>query len=225
MKTVVVTGANRGIGLALTKEFAKDSFVYALCRSEFPPEELNDNIKVLTLDVTNEAAIASFAAELNDKNVGIDLLVNNAGMAGGDENKNLKDDAHSVTELFAVNTVAPMILSIHLAPAMNRAERPVMIAISSRMGSHALLNKHNAEWWPYGASKAGLSFAVSAFAINEPAIKSISVHPGWVKTRMGGDGADIEPAESAKGIAQLYETIDSLESGRLYTYDGKLLDW
>lgn len=225
MKTVVVTGANRGIGLALTQEFAKDSFVYALCRNEFPPEVLNENIKVVKLDVTNEAAIASFATGLNNTEVAVDLLVNNAGMAGGDDDEKVKVDIQSVAEVFATNTVAPMMLSLHLAPAMKRAEQPVMIAVSSRMGTHALLNKYNAEWWPYSASKAGLSFAVSAFAINEPEIQSISVHPGWVKTRMGGDGADIEPADSAKGIKQLYETIDSLESGRLYTYDGKLLDW
>ena len=72
---------------------------------------------------------------------------------------------------------------------------------------------------------AALSFAVSAFAINEPKIKSISVHPGWVKTRMGGNGADIEPIESAKGIKKLYDTIDDLEAGKLYNYDGTLLDW
>lgn len=225
MKHVVITGANRGIGLALTKQFSEDNFVYALCRSDFPNKALNQNIKVVKLDVTDEAAIKNFATKLDNEQVAVDLLINNAGMAGGDEDENVKQDAKSVTEVFVVNTVAPMMLSQNLTAALKRAEAPVMIAISSRMGTRAQLDDYNAEWWPYSASKAALSFAVSAFAINEPTIKSISVHPGWAKTRMGGDGAQLEPADSARGIQKLYETIDSLESGKLYNYDGTLMDW
>jgi hypothetical protein len=70
-----------------------------------------------------------------------------------------------------------------------------------------------------------LSFAVSTFAVNEPEITWISVHPGWVKTRMGGQDADISTIESAAGIKKLYDTIGSLESGAMYNYDGTLLDW
>jgi NAD(P)-dependent dehydrogenase (short-subunit alcohol dehydrogenase family) len=225
MKNIVITGANRGIGLELTKQFAKDNFVYAVCRSDFPNEELNDHIRIVKLDITDEAAIASFADKLNSEQVAIDLLINNAGIAGGDDNEDVKEDAQSVAEVFAVNTIGPMTLSLHLTMALKRAEHPVMMAISSRMGTHTLLDDYNAEWWPYSSSKAALNLAVSAFAINEPGIKSISIHPGWVKTRMGGDDADIEPVDSAGGIKRLYDTIDSLGSGKLYTYDGKLMDW
>ena len=226
MKTIVISGANRGIGLELTKQFAKDNIVYALCRSDFPQNELNDNIKVVNLDITNGEAIISFANELNNAQVAVDLLINNAGIAGGDMDKDeVKIDTKSATEVFATNVVGPMILSLHLKTALKRAVQPVMIAISSKMGTHAMLNDYSAEWWPYSSSKAALSLAVSAFAMKNPEIKTISVHPGWVKTRMGGDDADIEPFESASGIKALYDTIDTLESGRLYNYDGTIMAW
>lgn len=225
MKNIIITGSNRGIGLELTKLFAQDCNVYALCRSDFPQSALNDHIKVIKIDITDEAAIRKFAAELNDGRVAIDLLINNAGTAGGDENDVVKVDANSVAEVFAINTIAPMTMSLHLTDALKRADKPVMVAISSRMGTHALLNDYNAEWWPYSSSKAALGLAVSAFAINEPAIKSISVHPGWVKTRMGGDDAEMEPVESARDIKKLYENIDELESGEMYNHDGHSMDW
>jgi NAD(P)-dependent dehydrogenase (short-subunit alcohol dehydrogenase family) len=225
MKTIVISGANRGIGLELTRVFAKDNRVYALCRNNFPTSELNDHITVVKLDITNESAIQEFADELNNKNIAVDLLINNAGIDGGDDNKNVQVDVKSLTEVFVTNTVGPMMLSLNLKPALERADHPAMLAVSSRMGTHALLNEYNAEWWPYSASKAALSLAVSAFAIRSPAIKSISVHPGWVKTRMGGTEAAIESVDSAQGIKKLYETIDELETGKLYNYDGTLMDW
>jgi NAD(P)-dependent dehydrogenase (short-subunit alcohol dehydrogenase family) len=225
MKNIVITGANRGIGLELTKLFGQDHTVYAICRSDFPQDALNDRIKVVKLDITDEPAITKFAAELNNEQIAIDLLINNAGMAGGDENEVVKVDATSVTEVFVTNVVAPMMVSLHLAVSLKRTDKPVMIALSSRMGTHALLNDYNAEWWPYSSSKAALGLAVSAFAINEAAIKSISIHPGWVKTRMGGADAEMEPADSARDIKRLYEAIGGLESGKMYNHDGHLMDW
>jgi NAD(P)-dependent dehydrogenase (short-subunit alcohol dehydrogenase family) len=225
MKTIVITGANRGIGLELVKTFSNDNLIYALCRGEFPDADLNDRIKVIKLDVTDEKAIKDFAKKLENEKVSVDLLINNAGIAGGDEAENVKVDAKSVAEVFATNTIGPMMMSLHLTPHLKKADHPVMIAISSRMGTHAMLNDYNAEWWPYSASKAALSLAVSAFAINEPTIKSISVHPGWVKTSMGGEEADIEPTVSAEGIKKLHETIETLESGKMYKYDGTIMAW
>ncbi len=225
MKNIIITGANRGIGLELTKLFAQDCIVYALCRGDFPQDALNDHIKVIKIDITDEAAVAKFAAELDAAQVAIDLLINNAGMAGGDDNLMVKVDVSSATQVFVTNVVAPMSVSLHVTNALKRADKPAMIAISSRMGTHALLNDYNAEWWPYSASKAALGMAVSAFAINEPTVQSISVHPGWVKTRMGGDDAALEPAESARDIKNLYERIDELESGSMYNHDGKVMDW
>lgn len=223
MKTVVITGANRGIGLELTKQFAKDNIVYALCRNEFPAKELVDTVKVVKLDVTDETAIANFASIIDAENIAVDLLINNAGISSGDSD--VQEDFASITKVFATNSVSPMVLSIHLLHALKRAKEPVMLAVSSRMGTHAMLNTYSAQWWPYSASKAALSFAVSAFAINEPSIKSISVHPGWVKTDMGGQGADIEPIDSAKAIKKLYDSINALDSGAMYNYDGTLMKW
>lgn len=225
MKTIVITGASKGIGLGLTKLFAENEYVYALCRSDFPKEDINDNIEVIKLDVTDEEAVKNFANKLSSEQRAIDLLINNAGINGEDEDENVKVDAKSLTEVFATNTVAPMALSLSLAPLLKKSEHPTMIAISSKMGTHAMINEYNAARWPYSASKAALSFAVSAFAINVPRIKSISVHPGWVKTDMGGMDADIEVQESVLGIKKLYDAIDTLESGKMYNYDGTPMDW
>ncbi len=225
MKNVVITGANRGIGLELTKQFSEDSFVYAVCRSEFPEAARNDRINVVQLDITDEAAVAEFAQQLDAENVAIDLLINNAGTSGGDMTKEVLVDAATVSNVYITNVVGPMSMAVHLTPALKRADKPVMMTVSSHMGSHAHLNSYNANWWPYSSSKAALSFAVSAFAINEPEITSISLHPGWVKTQMGGTGADLEPAVSAEAIKALYGSIDTLESGKFYNYDGKLIEW
>lgn len=225
MKNIVITGANRGIGLELTKLFATEHTVYALCRSDFPEDALNNNIKIVKLDITDESAVESFVERLNKDRVAIDLLINNAGTDGRGDDGESKLDTRTVTGIFATNTVGPMILSLYLLDAMKRSEHPVMIAVSSRMGTHAMLDSYNASQWPYSASKAGLSFAVSAFAINEPEVKWISVHPGWVKTRMGGQDADISTTESATGIKKLYDNIDSFKSGGMYNYDGSVMDW
>lgn len=225
MKNIIITGANRGIGLELTKLFSADDMVYAVCRSDFPNDALNDNIKVIKLDITDESAIQSFAKKLNEENIAIDLLINNAGIDGRGDQRETKLDTGTVTSVFATNTVGPMIFSLHLLDALKRSEHPVVIAVSSRMGTHAMLDDYNAAQWPYSASKAALSFAVSAFAVNEPQVKWISVHPGWVKTRMGGQDADISTTESAMGIKKLYDSIDTLESGTMYNYDGSLMDW
>lgn len=225
MKNIVISGANRGIGLELTKLFAEENRVYALCRSDFPADALNNNIVVVKLDVTYETSIKEFAEMLNKDTVPIDLLINNAGVDGRGNGRETKVDAETVTDVFATNTVAPMILSLHLLDALKRAEKPSVISVSSRMGTHGALNEYNSTQWPYSSSKAALSFAVSAFALNEPEIKWISVHPGWVRTRMGGEGADIDTAESVSGIKKLYDNIDSLESGKMYNYDGTEMDW
>lgn len=225
MKNIVITGANRGIGLELTKLFASEHTVYAVCRSDFPEDELNSNIKVIKLDITDESAIESFVEKLKNDKVAIDLLINNAGIDGRGSERETKLDARTVTDVFATNTVGPMILSLHLLDAIKQSEHPVVISVSSRMGTHAMLDDYNAGQWPYSASKAALSFAVSAFAVNEPQIKWISVHPGWVKTRMGGQDADISTTESAEGIKKLYDNIDSFQSGGMYNYDGSEMDW
>lgn len=228
MSNVLITGANRGVGLALTELFSKDNTVYAVCRSEFPSGSLNDNIRVSRLDLANESQIKLFVEQLDKDKVAIDLLINNAGVAGGSSDGIDSDvvlDLDTVKNVFTTNVVAPMTLTRHLTAALKRSKNPCVISISSRMGTRALLNEYNAHWWPYSASKAALSFAVSAFALNEPSIKFISIHPGWVKTRMGGSDAPMDVKDSAGYIKKLYLDIDSLESGKMYNYDGTPMDW
>jgi NAD(P)-dependent dehydrogenase (short-subunit alcohol dehydrogenase family) len=228
MKSIVITGANRGIGLELTKLFSKDNTVYAVCRSEFPVNNLNENIHVINIDLLDESKIKAFADSLDDEQIGIDLLINNAGMAGGSSDgidSEAMLDLETVTKVLATNVAVPMTVTRYLTSALKRSSHPSVISISSRMGTHTLLNEYSAEWWPYSSSKAALSFAVAAFAINEPTIKFISIHPGWVKTRMGGNDAPMEKNESAKHIQKLYENINSLDSGKMYNYDGQLMDW
>lgn len=228
MKNVIITGANRGIGLELTKLFSKGSTVYALCRSEFDAAHLNDNIRVIHIDLLDESQIKQFADTLSNERISIDLLINNAGMAGGSTDGVDSEpllDLDSVTQVLATNVAAPMTLTRYLAGMLKQSSDPVVISLSSKMGTHALLNEYTAEWWPYSSSKAALSFAVAAFAISEPTIKFISIHPGWVKTRMGGNDAPMEADKSAECIFKLYESIKSLDSGKMYNYDGQLMSW
>jgi NAD(P)-dependent dehydrogenase (short-subunit alcohol dehydrogenase family) len=226
MKTAIVTGANRGLGLALVKALSKDHRVFALCRNakNFPVAYKHENIKVLTVDITDTESVLDFVDGLKEQKIAVDLLINNAGVNDSDDDV-VVSEIDEISHIFKTNVIAPTILTEYLQPLLKKATTGTVISVSSQMSRYATLNFYNAEHWPYSTSKAALNFAMAAYAVDQPLIKTLLVDPGWMKTRMGGEGAFLEPEYSAACIVKLYEKASELESGKLYSLDGELLDF
>lgn len=231
MPSILVTGANRGLGLEWCRQYARDGWrVYATCRH---PESADDllalahwhaHLSLHRLDVTDAEAIHALRADLGE--APIDVLVNNAGIY---LEKYAPDAAIRYDEwlhTLAVNTLGAVRVSEALARNVARSERRLIVAISSHMGSIADISAAGSHY--YRSSKAALNAAMKglALAYRPMGIGVLILHPGWVKTRMGGwDEAPLTPAESVAGMRRLVEGFTEEMSGRFFRYDGRELPW
>jgi NAD(P)-dependent dehydrogenase (short-subunit alcohol dehydrogenase family) len=228
METVVITGANRGIGLGLVKVFlANKARVVAACRHPEKAQELqnlakNSNLEILPLDVANEVSITDFIISLGDRP--IDILINNAGTLGGEQQSASDMDFEAWAQAFVVNTIAPFRLTLGLRANLKRSSRPRVISVSSQMGS---LAGEGAGYYAYRSSKAALNKVMRGLATDlEPdGVLVCPIHPGWVKTDMGGANAAITVTQSAEGIFRLIDTLTATQSGHFLTWEGEELPW
>lgn len=223
MKTVIITGANRGIGLELTKQFLRqNSKVYATYREEF--ENLSkiesDNLILHKLDVRNADEIDELVSLVNG---GVDVLINNAGIADGRWQSISEIDMAQALEVINVNSIAPVRVTQKFQNKMKQGSTIVMM--SSLMGS--ISDCHSGRSYAYRASKTALNMFSIAMK-NELLDQDISIliiHPGWVETDMGGPNAPLSVSESVKGIIQRIEEQNIGQSGRYVQYDGTPIEW
>ena len=226
-KNILITGANRGIGFALTKLcLSKDLYVEACCRNPDNSNQLNrllninSNLNITKMDVTSSKSILS--ASKNFKNE-IDILVCNAGVNNGkgdifsDEH-----DENAIMEVMMVNVGGPFLTIQNLYKNINKKSTSKIIIISSLMGTQT----HASNNAPiYRASKDAannLMRTISNHFLNDNIIVS-SYHPGWVRTDMGGANADISTEESATGLLNHFLNLKKSDSGKFFNYDGKSL--
>jgi NAD(P)-dependent dehydrogenase (short-subunit alcohol dehydrogenase family) len=230
MPTVLITGANRGIGLALARGYAGEGWrVHACCRHPDKAADLKalqaeagDRIVLHRLDVTDGLMVSGLARELADE--AIDLLINNAGVSGPRSGFG-ETDFDAWQPVLAANTFAPLRMAEHFVEQVARGERKLIVNISSKMGSIAANEKSNSII--YRASKAALnqvSKCVSV-ALGPRGITVILFHPGWVSTDMGGAEAPVTPVESAAGIRAVIARTTPADNGRFFNYDGEELPW
>jgi NAD(P)-dependent dehydrogenase (short-subunit alcohol dehydrogenase family) len=232
MTTVLITGSNRGLGLEWVRQCAARGWrVFATYRDPEGAAELqalteqHPGVALRRLDVTAPGQIAELARELADET--IDLLVNNAGVYfehwGQDPIGRIDYDAWQ--ETFRVNTLGPMRVTEALLPCLGRAERPLVVAISSNMGSIAGIG--GPRDYAYRSSKAALNAAMHGLALElaERRIGVLLLHPGWVRTRMGGDSAPLAPQESVGAMLALVDRFELSQSGALLRYDGTAVPW
>ncbi|WP_105189195.1 SDR family oxidoreductase [Pseudoalteromonas sp. T1lg48] len=230
MKTVLITGANRGIGLALAKLYLAQGWqVLACCRK---PEEAmqlqalaqQDNaLSVHRLDITDFEQIDKLAEQINDQ--AIDVLLSNAGMYGP-KGYGLDDiDFAQWQQVMNTNVLAVAKLAQAFLPHLLKASAPVFAALSSKVGSHTENTKGGG--YIYRSSKAALNSVVKSLSndLLSQGIKTVSLHPGWVKTEMGGPNALIDAATSAKGLKQVIDALSTEQSGGFYTYLGERIPW
>jgi NAD(P)-dependent dehydrogenase (short-subunit alcohol dehydrogenase family) len=222
LKYAVVTGASRGIGLEFTRQLLTHFNVCAVARHPEGTElvEVNKNsegrLKILALDLEDSDAPTKLRAAL-EAWPKIDLLINNAGILHqGFSNQEL-------SQSFQVNAIALILILNELKDLLQKSTKPKAVHISSQMGS--IRDNLSGGYYAYRASKAALNMLVKSVAIDEPWLISTVLHPGWVKTRMGGNGALITASDSVHAMLELIDGLEKSDSGKFLTYQGELLSW
>lgn len=232
MERILVTGANRGLGLEFVRQYAEaGARVFAACRDPAGAGALraicsgHHGVDILELDVTDAGAIDTAEEDVSADGDGrLDILINNAGISPrGERFENLTPD--NMLEVYAVNTVAPAIVAQRFRPLLARAEHPRIANISSTMGS--LANKDYGRFYSYASSKAALNMITRAAAcdLSADGIVVAALHPGWVQTDLGGPGADLTPAESVAGMIEVIAGLSPAQSGRFLAWDGSEPPW
>lgn len=225
--TVLITGASRGLGLEFARQYAADGWrVIATCRAPKQARALATlpgDIKVRPLDVTDATAVRGLARKL--KSEAIDVLINNAGIYGPRDAAFGKVDFEAWQEAFRINVMAPMLISEILAEHVARSKKRSIVTITSRMGSIALTDSGGG--YIYRSSKAAANMVMKGLAATlEPrGIVVALIHPGWVRTDMGGAGAHLSPEESVSAMRRVIEGLGPKDSGRFFNYDGSELPW
>jgi NAD(P)-dependent dehydrogenase (short-subunit alcohol dehydrogenase family) len=220
MQHIVITGGNKGIGLALVKQYlAKGDRVSVICRQ--PSAELADLEATLYsgVELSDPQKIKDVAAKFAKNS--IDLLINNAGIFCNETLNNFNED--TILKQFQVNSVAPLLLSQQLLGAIKDGGKIAMI--TSRMGS--ITDNDSGSYYGYRMAKAALN-AGSVSLANDIAPRNISVgiyHPGYVQTEMVGFGGDISPDEAASRLTGLIGELGAANSGKFYHSNGTELPW
>jgi NAD(P)-dependent dehydrogenase (short-subunit alcohol dehydrogenase family) len=224
----LVTGANRGIGLGLTRRLlGMGHDVIATAREPETARDLaalaGERLTILAMDATSDASVAAAAARVAGRPVHV--LVNNAGVYGPKAQGALDVDLDGFLETLAVNTVAPFRVLRAFAPNLTAAGRGAKcVTISSTMGS---LSGAATGVIAYRASKAAVNKAVQASAreLLARGIVSVVMHPGWVRTDMGGAGADLSVEEATAGIVSTIERLTEKDAGAFLAWDGRTAAW
>ena len=223
MKSVVVTGANRGIGLELVKQLLDSGFrVYATYRSEMGglASLSNQNLSIHQMDVRDPAAIEELSNSIDGK---IDLLINNAGVADGRWQSISEIDMQHALEVIEINSIAPVLITQKLLNQMS--DDSTIVMMSSLMGS--ISDCMSGRSYAYRASKTALNMFSIAMKneLLEAGISILILHPGWVATDMGGPNATVSPEQSVSGMIERIDEHNLSMSGRYVQYDGTPIEW
>ena len=227
MPNVLITGANRGLGLELARQYAAEGWrVFAACRR---PEAaaglrgLAGSVLPIALDVTDRAGIAHAAAALGD--IAIDVLINSAGIYGGRAQGFGQVDDRDWARVLDVNTIGPLRVTEAFLEHVARSERRLVVTITSGMGS--LADSSSGGAIAYRSSKAAVNMVMrcAAIELRPRGIACVLINPGWVRTDMGGAGATLSPEESVGAMRRLIATLGPAQSGRFFNHDGREYPW
>lgn len=224
-ETVLITGANRGVGLALAAAFneAGYSVIGTARRPESATDLKNLSVRVVQLDVTDPESVARMAEQLGDQP--IDILVNNAGILA-DEPENFSEvDVESLENEFQVNALGPLRVTQALLPNVMASKRKIVANTSSMMGSMEL-NTFGC-CLGYRASKAALNSFTKTLSVDMAGrgMTFVVLHPGYVRTDMNNGAGQITAAESAAGLYTVISSLDETDDGKFFNYDGTPMPW
>lgn len=227
MTSVLITGANRGIGLEFARQYAKDGWrVLACCREPARAAELKTlvgEVSVHPLDIGDFDAIDKLAREL--KGDAIDVLLNNAGVYGSGPQTLTAIDCDDWAEVFRIDCMAQVRMARAFLDHVAKSERKVIMALTSKMGSVADNSSGGA--YVYRSAKAALNMAYKSLAIDlaPRGIVAAVIHPGWVQTDMGGNGAPTSVEESVSGMRRVIGRMTPAMAGRFWSFDGAEIPW
>lgn len=230
MPKLLITGANRGLGLEFVRQYAEAGWqVEACCRAPDQAAELSalanswpHQITLHALDVTDNAAISALAQQLKGEN--LDLLINNAGIKGAEEQDLEQLDFDSWQQVHKVNVMAPFAVSQAFHKHVAAAENGKIVIISSIMGSVGL--NMAPSMIIYRSSKAAVNMVMKSLAnALAPAVTVAAFHPGWVRTDMGGPGGDIDVKTSISGMRNVIDKLTPAENGGFFNYNGDDIAW
>lgn len=223
--TVLITGANRGLGYEFARQYAAAGWkVIGTARDPEEAAELKavERVRVEQLDVADGASVDALAKRLDG--VAIDLLINNAGISG--RGRSLETlDVDEVARVLDVNVLGPMRVTKALLPNLRAGEGKTIVGISSGLGSVA--GNTNGGYHGYRESKASLNMFTRSVAaeLKGEGFIAIAMSPGWVKTDMGGENASLEPEVSIAGMRKVIAGLTPEQSGGFWSWDGKQVPW
>lgn len=221
-QTVLIAGASRGLGLELVRQFAAAGH-HVIAASRGAPKEMIDQVEHVPLDLASETSIRKLAQRLETR--AIDVLVNNGAISGDDGGlPTLRSD--EFLAVIRTNTLAPLLMVKHFMPHLLRGRRRVIANISSRVGSisEGIIDEGN---YAYCISKTALNMASAklAFHHGKEGLCVLSLHPGWVRTEMGGADATLDVSASAAGLMRIITTATCRDNGSFRNHDGEPIGW
>ena len=231
MGNALITGTNKGLGLGLTKTLLDKGYkVFATCRNILKAKELEelrnrfpDKLILLQVDVVEPNAGENISNFLNGEP--IDLFLNNAGVIGPGTQRFGGVTSTDWLEVLKVNLVAPLLISQSLIKNIDKGLEKKIFFLSSKVGSIA--DNTGGGMYIYRSSKTALNQVVKSLSIDlhSRGISVIALHPGWVRTDMGGPNALISIEESVNGMASVIAKKNLEDSGKFFNYDGKEIPW
>jgi NAD(P)-dependent dehydrogenase (short-subunit alcohol dehydrogenase family) len=232
-RRIAVTGANRGLGLEFVRQYLKrGDRVFALVRK---PDEASDlaalskenpgRLTIVPGDVADDASIEAARKKVSEATDALDILVNNAGTSGARVNDLAGLDLADLRATYEVNAIGPIRVARALVPLLKKGRSPKIVSISSQMGS--IENNRSGGAWGYRMSKAALNMANRnlAHALRDDGISCVVLHPGWVRTDMGGPNATLSPEESIRSMIKTIDGVTIEKSGAFFDKDGAVLPW
>ncbi len=238
-KNVLITGGTRGIGFEFTKQFLKKGFfVVTASRTPFTSPELqqlkdqyDNRLIIQNLDVSEEESRQKIFEKLIEKINHLDILINNAGIASGNEKFRYRFGELNQVDLcrsLLVNAVAPLLITEKFFPLLAKSTNPIVVNISSNSGSITKKRGNGSTGYGYSSSKAALNMFTKmlSFELKEDKIIVVSFHPGWVKTTMlYCENAPLEARDSVQGMISIIESLELKDSGKFLDWQGNELPW
>ena len=226
MATVLVTGASRGIGSELVKQYSAEGAEVIACVRDTAAapglEGVNGNVRIVQMDTGSPESIAASAAEVGDQ--ALDVVINNAGYVGGAKQSIDDVDLDEWHRTLDINTIGPLLIARAFKANLAASGDGKLMNVTSQLA---------ASTWPFGgmlvysSTKAAFSKVAQILALDwkEDPITVALVHPGWVRTDMGGPNAEISAEESASGIRSLIAGLTKADSGKFYKWNGDIHPW
>jgi len=232
-RRVVITGAGRGLGLEFVLQYLRRGWdVHALLRKPQACEAIQQlleghgsKLEATACDSADQGSMAAAAATIRARWNSLDLLINNAGVNGNSNSDMVDLDMDNIRYVFEVNTIGPIVMSRALLPLLEKGTHARIVQVTSKMGS--ITDNQSGGWWAYRLSKAALNMTCvnMSHELRDTDVATMVIHPGWVRTAMGGGAAPLSAEESVVGMIDVIDHLEPADSGCFRDYTGADVPW